>query len=54
MKEWTEHRHVNESYSSVTGEGCDSLNSDRFYHWEALLCIISLIDAEKMIVTNKE
>ncbi len=53
MKEWTEHRHVHENYSAITGEGCDSLNSDRFYHWGALLCIVSLLDAEKMIAANK-
>ena len=45
MKEWTEHRHVHENYSSITGEGCDSGNSDKFYHWGALLCVIALADA---------
>ncbi len=47
MKEWTEHRHVHENYSAVTGEGCDSANSDRFYHWGALLCIIALLEEGK-------
>lgn len=45
MKEWTEHRHVHENYNSITGEGCDSGNSDKFYHWGALLCVIALADA---------
>ena len=45
MKEWTEHRHVHENYSSITGEGCDSGNSDKFYHWGALLCVIAMADA---------
>ena len=45
MKEWTEHRHVHENYNSITGEGCDSGNSDKFYHWGALLCAIALADA---------
>lgn len=45
MKEWTEHRHVHENYSALTGEGCDSGNSDKFYHWGALLCVIALADA---------
>ncbi|MCR5250064.1 MAG: hypothetical protein K6E50_05605 [Lachnospiraceae bacterium] len=45
LKEWTEHRHVHENYSAISGEGCDSANSDRFYHWGALLCIIALLDA---------
>ncbi|MDE7212164.1 MAG: hypothetical protein K2O03_12095, partial [Lachnospiraceae bacterium] len=44
-KEWREHRHVHENYNSITGEGCDSGNSDRFYHWGALLCVIALADA---------
>lgn len=43
-KEWMEHRHVHENYNSITGEGCDSDNSDKFYHWGALLCVISLAD----------
>lgn len=45
LKEWTEHRHVHENYNSITGEGCDSGNSDKFYHWGALLCAIALADA---------
>lgn len=45
MKEWTEHRHVHENYSAITGDGCDSGNSDKFYHWGALLCVIAMADA---------
>ena len=45
LKEWSEHRHVHENYNSITGEGCDSHNSDKFYHWGALLCAIALADA---------
>lgn len=45
LKEWTEHRHVHENYNANTGEGCDSSNSDRFYHWGALLCVISMAEA---------
>ena len=44
LKEWTEHRHVHENYNSMTGEGCDSGNSDKFYHWGALLCMIALME----------
>ncbi len=44
MKEWTQHRHVHENYSAVTGEGCDTGNSDKFYHWGALLCVIALAE----------
>jgi len=44
LKEWTEQRHVHENYNSMTGEGCDSGNSDKFYHWGALLCMIALME----------
>lgn len=44
LKEWTGHRHVHENYNSMTGEGCDSGNSDKFYHWGALLCMIALME----------
>ena len=42
LKEWRAHRHIHENYSSITGEGCDVSNSDKFYHWGALLCAIAL------------
>lgn len=45
MKEWTEHRHVHENYSSITGDGCDSGNSDKFYHWGALMCAVALAES---------
>lgn len=44
MKEWTEHKHVHENYNSITGEGCDNRNSDKFYHWGALLCMVALAE----------
>ena len=44
MKEWLEKGHVHENYNGTTGEGCDSRNSDKFYHWGALLSLISLIE----------
>ena len=47
LKEWLEHRHVHENYNAVTGEGCDSDNSDRFYHWGALLGVVAM--AEKRL-----
>jgi putative isomerase len=37
LKEWTENRHVHENYNAITGTGDDVQNSDRFYHWGALL-----------------
>ena len=42
LPEWEEHRHVHENYNAVTGEGCDVLSSDKFYHWGALLPAIYL------------
>jgi len=45
MKEWNEHRHVHENYCADTGEGCDSGNSDKFYHWGALLCVVAMAEA---------
>ena len=44
MKEWSEHRHIHENYSAISGAGCDVPNSDRFYHWGALLCVIALAE----------
>jgi putative isomerase len=44
LKEWLKYGHVHENYNADTGEGCDKPNSDRFYHWGALLGIISLIE----------
>ncbi|MBR0463130.1 MAG: hypothetical protein IJJ23_01930 [Clostridia bacterium] len=44
MKEWTELHHVHENYNAITGEGCDAKNSDKFYHWGALLPLIALAE----------
>ncbi len=44
MKEWTEHRHIHENYNANTGEGCDVKNSDKFYHWGALLGLIGMVE----------
>ena len=44
LKEWLNAGHVHENYNANTGEGCDKQNSDRFYHWGALLGIIPLIE----------
>lgn len=45
LKEWRERGHIHENYNADTGEGCDSQNSDAFYHWGALLGLIALIEA---------
>jgi glycogen debranching enzyme len=44
LNEWLAHGHVHENYNADTGEGCDKPNSDRFYHWGALLGIIAFIE----------
>jgi hypothetical protein len=45
LKEWLDKGHVHENYNADTGEGCDARNSDKFYHWGALLALIALADA---------
>lgn len=45
MGEWNRYRHVHENYNGITGEGCDAKNSDKFYHWGALLPVIGLAEA---------
>ena len=45
MREWRAHGHVHENYGGDSGLGCDKPNSDRFYHWGALLGTIGLIEA---------
>ncbi len=44
LQEWRGHGHVHENYSGDTGWGCGVHNSDKFYHWGALLSLIALID----------
>jgi hypothetical protein len=44
LKEWLSKGHVHENFNGSTGEGCDVPNSDRFYHWGALLSLIALIE----------
>jgi hypothetical protein len=40
LREWREKGHVHENYNAITGDGDDVRNSDRFYHWGALLGLI--------------
>lgn len=47
LKEWHEQRHVHENYNAITGNGDDVANSDRFYHWGALLGYIQILDQAK-------
>ena len=46
MKSWLDENHVYENYNSVTGVGDDVQNSDKFYHWGALLAFMSLLENE--------
>ena len=45
LKEWRAHGHVHENYNGDTGWGCDAKNSDKFYHWGALLALTALTEA---------
>ena len=44
LKEWRGNRHVHENYNAITGTGDDVANSDRFYHWGALLGYIEYLE----------
>jgi hypothetical protein len=44
MKSWLSRGYVFENYNAVSGVGDDVGNSDKFYHWGALLGYISLIE----------
>lgn len=42
LNDWRTNGHVHENYNGATGSGDDVANSDRFYHWGALLGLINL------------
>jgi len=44
LKEWKENGHVHENYNANTGSGDDVRNSDRFYHWGALLGYVEYLE----------
>lgn len=44
LKSWVADGHVFENYNATTGQGDDVFNSDKFYHWGALLGFINLIE----------
>lgn len=44
LKEWKAEGHVHENYNAITGTGDDVPNSDRFYHWGALLGYIEYLE----------
>lgn len=47
LKEWRENGHVHENYNAITGTGDDVTNSDRFYHWGALLGYVEYLEQSK-------
>lgn len=51
LQSWLKDGYVFENYNATTGQGDDTLRSDKFYHWGALLGYISLIENGK---TNLE
>ena len=44
LKEWKENGHVHENYNATLGSGDDVKNSDRFYHWGALLGYVEYLE----------
>ncbi|MCC8120178.1 MAG: hypothetical protein LIP09_15745 [Bacteroidales bacterium] len=44
LQSWMGPGYVFENYNAVTGDGDDILRSDKYYHWGALLALISLIE----------
>jgi putative isomerase len=44
LKEWQQNGHVHENYNATLGQGDDVRNSDRFYHWGALLGYITYLE----------
>jgi len=46
LKEWRENGHVHENYNAIQGTGDDVQNSDRFYHWGALLGYVQYLEQE--------
>ena len=44
LKSWVSDGYVFENYNATSGRGDDVANSDKFYHWGALLGYISLIE----------
>ena len=44
LKEWGKNGHVHENYNASLGVGDDVQSSDRFYHWGALLGLITYME----------
>lgn len=46
-REWTRKGHVHENYNALTGDGDDVTNSDKFYHWGALLGYMEYLEQSR-------
>ena len=44
LKDWLARGYIYENWNSVTGQGDDVGNSDKFYHWGALLGYITILE----------
>jgi hypothetical protein len=44
LKEWRDKGHVHENYNAIAGAGDDVTNSDRSYHWGALLGYVEYME----------
>jgi len=44
LKGWLSNGYVFENYNADTGQGDDVTQSDKFYHWGALLSLITLME----------
>jgi hypothetical protein len=44
MKSWRTDGAIYENYNAVTGAGDDVTSSDAYYHWGALLGVITLLE----------
>lgn len=47
LKEWHDKGHVHENYNAELGTGDDVTNSDRFYHWGALLGYVEYLEQKR-------
>jgi hypothetical protein len=52
LKEWQQNGHVHENYNATLGSGDDVKNSDRFYHWGALLGYITYLEQTAPVSTT--
>ena len=54
LQEWNQKGHVHENYNAINGQGDDVANSDRFYHWGALLGLIEYLERTEPTIGSHE